>query len=162
MNILIAITGAHSQPAHRQAQRETWLKDLEGAADYKFFLGRPVLADHDVLSATFDRVIHESEPDVLYGDFEDGPIRDGGYGWHTPVLRNKVQMLTEYALERGYDFVFRCDDDIYIRPRTLLASGFEAHDYVGFTELHAVNGTPYRFAVGSGFWLSRRAMAIVA
>jgi hypothetical protein len=151
MRILIAIIGAHCQPEHRQAQRETWLQDLDGRADYKFFLGRPVLPES------------EAEPAVLYGDFEDGPIRSGGYGWHTRVLRDKVQMLTEYALGRGYDYVLKCDDDTYVRPQQLLASGFEAHDYSGFTERHTVDGVyAYRFALGSGYWLSRRAMQLIA
>lgn len=147
MKILIAIHASHSQPEQMRAQRETWLQDLDGA-DYKFFLGQP----------------EGYEPDAVYCDFPDGPkYKDSKCIFRTRVLNQKTEALAHYALIHGYDYVFKCDDDTYIRPDLLLNSGFEQHDYSGFTEPHYAFGFGhYRWAQGgAGYWLSRRAMRIV-
>lgn len=148
MKILIAIHGSHSQPEQMQAQRETWLRDLSGA-DYKFFLGQP----------------EGDEPDVVYCPCPDGPLYSDAKRIHrTWILNQKTEGIVEYALENGYDYVFKCDDDTYVRPGLLLVSGFEQHDYSGFTEKHYTRETGwYRWAQGgAGYWLSRRAMEAIA
>lgn len=148
MKILIAIHGAHSQPEFMQAQRETWLADIEGA-DYKFFLGYPET---------------EAE-DIVLVDSEDGPIWEGGVGGRRTWIPNvKTEAIVSYALDNGYDFVFKCDDDTYVRAGALLAGGFEEHDYSGFTEKHYTIALGfYRWAQGgSGYWLSRRALEVIA
>ena len=38
---LIAVAGCHQNKARADAQRQTWVKDVDAAADVKFFLGRP-------------------------------------------------------------------------------------------------------------------------
>lgn len=133
-----------------RAQRETWIQDLDGRADYKFFLGLPESADEDVVSL----------------DMPDGPIWDAvrGCGHRTPVGQRKTEALARYALENGYDFVFKCDDDTFIRVDHLLAGGFERFDYSGFTEQHWERDIAwYRWCQGgAGYWLSRKAMALVA
>lgn len=144
MKILIAIHGAHSQPEQMQAQRETWLRNLP--CDYRYFLGTP---------ARFD-------PDVEYVDFADGPVWKGpGRTW---TLNRKTEAAVTYALAHGYDYVFKCDDDTFVRPDRLLGSGFEKHDYSGTTEAHSARPIGvYRWAQGgAGYWLSRRAMEIVS
>lgn len=149
MKILIAIHGSHAQPVEMQAQRETWLQDLHGAADYKFFLGYPGIPDDDV---------------VLVENV-DGPVWEGKPGLRRSLVLNiKTEALARYAFENDYDFVFKCDDDTYVRVPALLESGFEQHDYVGCTEQHyTVRLGWYRWAGGGGgYWLSRRAMEVIA
>ncbi len=149
MKILIAIHGAHSQPEQMAAQRETWLADLAGV-DYRYFLGIP-----------------ESVHDVAFGgDIEhlktlDGPLWEG----HRRTLNanRKTEALAKYALDGGYDYVFKCDDDTYVYVDRLLASGFEQFDYSGSMDRH--HATPmgwYSWAQGgAGYWLSRTAMQII-
>lgn len=151
MKILIALLGSHTQPEHMAAQRETWLQDLDDKADYKYCLGLP----------------GGSEPDVLYLYQADGPLwerRGDGVSHRTWVLNRKVEALCRYAVERDYDYVFKCDDDTYVNVDRLLASGFEQHDYSGSTDRHKAEGIgEYRWCQGgAGYWLSNKAAAIVA
>lgn len=131
-----------------QAQRETWLRWLVGLADYKFFLGHPASTADDVVSL----------------DMPDGPIwishRNGP---RTLVLNRKSEALVKYAFDNGYDYVFKCDDDTYVWPGRLLWSGFDQHDYVGSIDRHYARDIGfYHWAQGgSGYWLSRKAMAII-
>jgi hypothetical protein len=138
-----------------QAQRETWLSDpmiteTEGI-HYRYALGHPG---------------HSFEPsdDCLHYGFPDGPIyeRHSG-GPRTWVLNHKVYALACYALENDYDFLFKCDDDTYARPRHLLMSGFEDHDYSGLTDRHyAADIGFYKWCQGgAGYWLSRDALKVV-
>jgi hypothetical protein len=147
MKILIAIKSAHSEAERRTAQRGTWLQNVT-VADYKFFLGFP----------------ESDEEDVITLPVTDGPLWDSPRKYHrTLVLVRKVEALIEYALELDYDYAFVCDDDAYVRPDLLLASGFEQHDYSGFTERHyALECGEYRWVTGgSGYWLSRCAMNVI-
>jgi hypothetical protein len=130
-----------------RAQRETWLKDLPESIAYKYFLGQPCGDD----------------PDAIYLPMADGPIFERKFQ-RTWILNRKTEALVRYAFERDYDFVFKCDDDTYVHIERLLASGFEAHDYSGCTDLHhAKNVGNYHWAQGgAGYWLSRRAMAVVS
>lgn len=147
--ILIAIHGSHSQPEQMQAQRDTWLKDLVGMADYKFFLGHPASDAEDVVSL----------------DMADGPIwlTSQRNGPRTLVLNRKTEGLVKYAYEQGYDFVFKCDDDTFAWPHRLLLSEFEKYDYSGFVDRHYAKDIGfYQWAQGgSGYWLSRKAMAVI-
>jgi fringe-like protein len=97
--------------------------------------------------------------------YPDGPIWEPSEpSRRTLFLNRKTEALAKYALDTGYDFVFKCDDDTYVNVERLLASGFESHDYVGNMDEH---WTPtlgkYQWAQGgAGYWLSRQAMEIVA
>ena len=150
MRVLIAIHGAHSQPERMQAQRETWLKDLKGA-DYRYFLG------------LVDDLTEWDSTDVVYINSPDGPVWQGPH--RTWVLNRKTEALVRYALTRGYDYVFKCDDDTWVHVDRLLDSGFEEHDYAGSMDRHYdfALGRSYEWAQGgAGYWLSRRAMEVVA
>lgn len=130
-----------------QAQRQTWLRDLPYEVDYRYFLGQP--SRHDA--------------DVVYLPSADGPNWNGPY--RTRVGNRKTEAIVRYALDNGYNYVFKCDDDTYVRVELLLKSGFEKHDYSGITASHyAFNGIGhYRWSQGgAGYWLSRRAMEIIA
>lgn len=108
------------------AQKSTW---AEGLADCRFFFGRgPVRADA--------RDVNLDVPD------------DYGH------LCRKMQAIIQWTYDHGYDYLFKCDDDVYVWPERLFRSGFEQHDYVGlkFRDRHIT---------GAARWLSRKAMRIV-
>ena len=67
----------------------------------------------------------------------------------------KTQGLVRWAVVRGYDYLYKCDVDTLVNPSNLLSSGFEKYDYSGGRNGHFASG-------GSGYWLSRKAMEIVA
>lgn len=145
MKILIAILSCHARPFLRLAQRETWINDVAGA-DYRFFLGRPA--------------VDPPEDHCVYLACEDTYAK----------LTSKTHAMVKWALAEGYDFVFKCDDDTYIRPDRLLSSNFAGDDYSGFTggrwgDVPGPDGRQIVYAYaqgGAGYWLSRRALAIVA
>lgn len=158
MKALIAILGAHTQPEQMQAQRETWFIDCP--CDYLYFLGEP-----------YTNASAEDMPDIFRIEgLPDGPNWEGTA--RTPHMLRKVEALVKYAWDGGYDFVFKCDDDTYVRPRQLVESGFEHWDYTGGREVTWVNqpvektGAPGRFIFefgqgGPGYWLSRKAMQVI-
>lgn len=139
MNLLTAIKSCHKYAARRQAVADTWLPELQ--TDFFFLLGLPRLVVTDSLSCNVSDAFTDIAP--------------------------KIQYACRYALEQNVDFMFVCDDDTYVRPDRLLKSGFEKHDYCGFLRTSGFDATytqgqfvPY--AQGSAYWLSARAMEIVA
>jgi hypothetical protein len=75
-------------------------------------------------------------------------------------LPNKVQEIVRWAYDKGYDYVLKCDDDVVVKPKELLASGFNQHDFVGCQEPACKPGeikTPYGFC----YWMSRKVMKLV-
>ena len=84
---------SRSTPEERlQAVRDTWWSSL--TLDKKFFFGQGsrTLRDDEVILPVPDR-----------------------FRYH--CLKN--QMMFRWALEHDYDWVFRCDDDAYVRPDRL-------------------------------------------
>jgi hypothetical protein len=73
----------------------------------------------------------------------------------------KVQAICKWALLRNYDFMLKVDSDTYVWLDRILASGFEQHDYSGWTGGKAAAKDEYASG-GAGYWLSKRAMQIVA
>lgn len=135
--ILIAIKSCHKYAHRAQAQRETWIPEVGEAADVFFFLG-----EKDVYSPRPDEIVL--------------PVSDT-----YSALPAKTRGICRWAAERRYDFVFTCDDDTYVQPDRLLRSGFEQHDYVGrFRGPSGGYAAPY--CSGFAYWLSRRALEIVA
>lgn len=149
MRILIAILACHARPANRTAQRATWLRDLPPGVDYRYFIGRATAAATAAL-----------EPDVVALDVDDS----------YRMLRSKTHGLIRWADARAYDWVWKCDDDTYARPAAMLASNFATADYSGFCdgrwgEVSGPDGGQIVYAYaqgGAGYWLSRRAVRIVA
>jgi len=124
--------------------RETWLRDLKGA-EYRFFLGGPPSAMPD------------AEDDCVYLFCSDAYDK----------LPTKTRAAMQWAVAKDYDHVFKCDDDTYVRPDRLLASGFEEFGYTGFTEgrFHSSGSAMQVYAYaqgGAGYWLGRKAMQLVA
>lgn len=121
-----------------RSQRETWVPEVSGA-DVQFFLG---------------------QGQTLCGDEIALPVPDGPY----EVLPGKTQAICQWALEHGYDFMLKCDDDTYVRPERLLEAGFEAHDYVGRVRGPSgdISICPAPYCSGFAYWLSAKAMKVVA
>jgi hypothetical protein len=119
----------------RNAVRETWWSQL--TVDRRFFFGTNSGTPLD---------------DEIFLDVPDSFDR------HC----QKNQAMFEWALENGYDFVFRSDDDTYVRADKLeqAAQSLNA-DQIGWCPWLGA-GSNY-ITGGAGFWISRRAMeAVVA
>lgn len=110
-------------------QRATFLKRLSSLGiDYKFFYGRG------------SRVPLADEIFLDCGDnYTDNPA--------------KMKAICRYALNAGYDFLLRLDDDTCVYPDRLLRLDWPAYDYSG-----AAIGD---FHPGGCLFLSARAMRLV-
>lgn len=148
MRLLIAIPTCHQYvyhdagAAHRNgnnvlrsnAIRETWYKIWEKhreEIDLKFFFG------HFPSEAT-----RCPNPDEIFLDVPDDYSN----------LPAKVQKTFQWALDQGYDYVLKVDDDVFVYVDRLLKE-FEEVDYKG-----ASGGD---FISGAAYWISRRAMQII-
>src|SRR5208282_4893580 len=140
MRVLVAILSCHRDRAIQQAQRDTWLKDLKGV-DYRFFLGKPT---------------DQPAGDEVFLDVDDGYLG----------LSHKTRAMCQWAQGLDYDFIHKTDTDTLINPWTFLHSGFEQYDYMGgenADKVPALGNRTVQFASGgAGYWLSKKAMAIVA
>ena len=151
MKILIAIESCQAHTDRHDVIRRTWLEgsvpeptafDL-GTWEYRFFVGGPLLFPKH----KWDEVWVDA-PD----DYEGLPL--------------KTMAICDWARRHEYTHLFKCDTDTYVHVDRLLASGFQAHDYAGFfrdpfdSHLQSCKGS--YASGGPGYWLSNRAMAIIA
>ena len=136
MKVLIAILSCHSLRYCEQSLRDTWIPEIPAGVDYKFFLGRR-------------EGVHDSSLFLLEKDEVKLGVGDGWYD----IARKTVEVY-KWALECGYDYVFKCDTDTLVRPELLLKSGFEAYPFSGGQNCHFASG-------GSGYWLSRASMETI-
>jgi hypothetical protein len=68
----------------------------------------------------------------------------------------KEHLAFQWAIDHGYDYAYLSSPDCYrIIPR-MLETPFSEHDYMGSQVLHSF------YAGGMGFWLSRRALEVLA
>jgi hypothetical protein len=135
------------------ALRKTWLPDVGKfpGLEYKFFVGHGQGAESAMLPD--DCVLLPEVPD--------------GYGFLTYKTRSSLR----WAHTRGFEYVFRCFADSYVRVDRLMACGFEIADYQGDFRQEEGGRTDggtgeYRPTLqeaqnyasgGPGYWLSRRA-----
>ena len=110
------------------ALRDTWLKDV--TVDYKIFYGRgakrPSLPDEVFLDA----------PDDYYHSSQ------------------KLKALAAYALNQGYQYTLKIDDDTWVYWNRLDLN--PTADYIG-------GGVNTNFAPGCAYWMSARLMqALIA
>jgi hypothetical protein len=141
MKQLIAILSCKAHAAYQQAQRETWVKHVPANVDFFYFVGHKdgLLADEITLG---EDVIDPSRGLKLY-----------------PALPAKVKLLCRWALDNGYDRMFKTDTDTLVNPVLLMNPDFEKHNYLGAYN-HEEAG---EFASGgAGYWLSSLAMQVVA
>lgn len=132
MKILIAIVTCHTRLDWANLVRHTWVPLVPKSSDVRFFCGRGA-----------PRVTMNDEVILECDDSYQG-------------LPDKVQSIVRWTLERDYDFMLKCDDDVVINPTAILASDFTKFDFTG----HACaenNQVPWGF----NYWLSRKAMEIM-
>lgn len=126
---LVAVVSCHSRPAYRAAQRRTWAQHLK--ADVRFFVG-----DSGRVSQGLP-----DEVDLLVDDSYDG-------------LSQKTHAIARWALDRGYEAVFKVNDDVMIFPSRFQMPVPEA-DYAGWVW---DEGT---WIQGHAYWMRRRALEIL-
>jgi hypothetical protein len=137
--LLIGILACHHRCPHLQAVRDTWIQDINGRCEYRFFFGR---GSHG--SPQADEVILDCD-DAYRG------------------LASKVQETCRWALHHGFEFLFKVDDDTYVRPERVMASGFEKYDWVG--RVNAASDLYHQHSYtrgGVGYYLSRRVLQILS
>jgi hypothetical protein len=133
MKILVAISSCLQFEDNHQSMRDTWLPEAVSLGiDYRFFVEQG----------------ESSKPDVVTTDNEDWAM--------TCRLKSKMH----WAFHRGYDYLFSCFPDTYVRSDRLLTSGFERFDYFGSVFKHASPGATFYCHGGAGYLLSKGAMEV--
>ena len=137
MKTLIAIISARHRADWRNAIRRTWGPQVprDKGVDAFFFVGRGAA----ILDG--DNVIELDCND----DYQSIP--------------EKVRAIAKWALEHGYRFMLKCDDDVVLRPSDFMSSGFEQHTYSGRANRHP---QPYIVPFGFCYVLNHDCMKIVA
>jgi len=131
LKILIAIPTCKADGELEDACRKTWASQSHVRTD----------------NITADIVFFDGETLGVGDSYEELPI--------------KVQAICKWALEKVYDFLFKCDSDTYVWLDRLLASGFERHNYSGYTNPNFPDSENY-CSGGAGYWLSAKAMEVIA
>jgi hypothetical protein len=76
-------------------------------------------------------------------------------------LAEKTRGICRWANERGYERLCKLDDDVYVQPARLLRANSGWADYIG--RLRGPSGSyPAPYCSGFAYWLSSKAIAIVA
>jgi len=127
-----------NQPERVAAQRETWVSGL--LIDYKFFYGSKLRSNPERRVNQNLNVMREPLADEVFLPCSDNYTANS----------QKVKAICKYALAKDYDYLCLLDDDTFIYPDRLFATGFTDHDYSG--------GPQGSFAPGSCVLLSARAM----
>ena len=68
--------------------------------------------------------------------------------------------MIRWAYDNGYDYLFKADDDTFVRSEMLTRCGFERHDYMGWQQQYGPGGILYAQG-GAGYFLSRNAMEVL-
>ena len=152
-----------------RAQRDTFLKNIHKFPnlDYKFFIGdeTPTNENETDMETTHARSFatatnhHKHAKDYVPPTISSHILKDDEVILHVPDdykhVSFKVRAMFRWALEHGYDYVFKCDTDTYINLKRLMISGFEYYDFIGRGgEL----GTEFYPEGGPGYWVSKKAM----
>lgn len=140
--ILIAVASCHRDKDNgfNDAVRNTWLQGV--TLDYVFVIGA-TLTHGDVF-------LYKDE---LYLNAGDDYLS----------LPEKTHGLLRWAVNEGYDHIFKCDTDTYVRVDKMLDSDYASHDYIGYFNgdvgrPNVIYNKCYAWASGgSGYWLSKRA-----
>ena len=106
MRLLIAIASCGKFRARVQALRDTWIPAVKDM-DVRVFLG------------------HHAEPgqDEVQLDVPDDYKH----------LRHKVQAMFRWAVDQGYDYVFKVDDDVLVLPEFRPFGDTEfIHNFISF------------------------------
>jgi hypothetical protein len=138
--ILIGVLSAQGYQSRRAACRATWMGDLRGCpgASAVFLHGAG----------------NRAAGPVLVDDLLLLPCPD-----EYASLPQRTRWFCRWALTRDdWDYLFKCDDDTYVCTHRLVACDLNGKDYVGAEWMPGVGYA----SGGAGYFLSRRAAAIVA
>jgi hypothetical protein len=114
--------------------RESWLRDVK--TDYKIFKGfgnGRIPQDDEIWLPCLDDYFHSAD---------------------------KLREMFKYALNQGYNRIFKCDDDVWVYYDRLM-SNIPTADYVGSGrgwDVESCSRFPTTFAPGFSVWYSKRAM----
>jgi hypothetical protein len=131
------------QQARVNTIRDTWVKDL-GDTPYKIFYGKTLRQNNDRKYATTRHILREPLADEIYLDCGDNYTENPA----------KMKAICRWALDHGYDYILRTDDDTFIYPSRIFATNWAEYDYSGSC---ATND----FHPGGCLFLSRRMMEAV-
>jgi hypothetical protein len=142
MKTLVAIKTCHKPEyfAKAQAQWQTWAQGVLPMADVIFFCGR-----HPVYGAVEQEIMN-----AVWLDASDDYLG----------IPRKVQLLCQWAHARNYGRTLLLDDDVYVVPSRFPNLLTELDSVGRFRGPHG--GYPAYFASGFAYFLSRRALEIVA
>ena len=125
-----------------EAVRDTWAKDVVPFRDYvhlKFFYGRrptnrpPQMKPDEIILNVPDDYDH---------------------------LPHKMQGIYQYAIQHGYEYVFKADDDGFLYIDRLMRTDYEGVDQLGFSNCtHGLGQKCGCYITGGcGYFLSKKAM----
>lgn len=128
VRVLVGICSCQTARARRDAVRETWLTAPAPGIDCRFFLAGGIPADEQQDTVSLDA------PDDYYG------------------LPAKVLAFFRYALDHyDFDWLFKCDDDTYLRLDRLESLCDDRYGLIG-NHLLAERNSP---SGGAGYLLPR-------
>ena len=132
---LIAIINARHRKEERAAVRSTWLNQVpKDKCDAFFFMGngepREFSKDEVALDCS-DKYEH---------------------------LPEKVREIARWSLRNSYTNVLKCDDDVVLRPKSLLQSDYYLHEFVGRS---GRDPQPYMVPYGFCYWMGDKSLRIV-
>jgi hypothetical protein len=140
MKLFVLILSCHKFPARREACRETWLPRLLPNMQYRFYVGEGPSVN---------------EPDVVQLSISDS--YDG--------LRDKTPEALRHALQFEWDWLLKCDDDVYVVPERLEDALKSAQLFYGYdkreTRPHephyvgCVTRPPDFYGYGGAYFLDR-------
>jgi hypothetical protein len=133
------------QQARVTTIRETWVPQLPGDVDFKFFYGTRLRQENTRRRAPLP-ALREPLSDEIFLECGDNYTENPA----------KMKAICRWALARGYDYILRCDDDTYIYPDRLLIKDramWDGFDYAGASVQH--------FHPGGCMFLSRKMMELV-
>lgn len=131
---------------HYDPKHEAYCKDIHISGP-----NSRIEALRDTWFKDIEPFAHHVEARLFYGD-------DLGVPDDYEHLPHKTQAICKWALEHGFDFLFKCDDDTAVYVDRLVREVLERRfiDYGGYVAGEMCTGGP-------GYWLSKRAMqAVVA
>jgi hypothetical protein len=145
IQLAIAVVSSERYCERRKRCRRLWTHGVCGRADVvlRFFVGGGV--DGTCVS--------DSEPDTVALACADD----------YPHLPQKTMHVLRWFLEHyEFEYLFKCDDDTYVRPERLLGALPPAHEYCGWGVNRSFADAPEVASGGAGYLLSRRAARLAA
>jgi Galactosyltransferase len=133
------------QQARVNTIRATWLKDLPADVDYKFFYGNQLRSESSRRNPK-QLPLRAPLDDEIFLECRDNYTANP----------DKMKAICRWALDNGYDYILRCDDDTFMYPDRLLLKDrplWEGKDYAG--------ASASNFHPGGCVFLSRRMMELV-